>query len=163
MIYIGIDPGVKGAIVMIDEHNHLTIHDYSDEQSAAKFLAVNKMYAMRAVLEVPTAMPGQSSVSTLSQGINVGIMIGLLAAHGVPTIKCRAQDWQKEVLPHIPSRAAKVKGESAKDTAKRRRDNRKSLKEYVIKFARSLYPDYEFSDGSADALCMALYCKKRFN
>lgn len=162
MIYIGIDPGLEGAIVMLDEHNHLTIHDYSNEQEAAKFLALNKMYAQRAVLEIPTAMPNQSSVSTLSQGINVGIMIGLLAAHGIPTIRCRAQDWQKEVLPHIPSRALKIKGESKKDTDKRRRENRKNLKQYVIKFARSLYPEYEFSDGSADALCMALYCKKKF-
>ena len=152
MIFIGIDPGLNGAIAFFDlAKGHLSVVDMpvvevlrggkKKREVSAQMLAQVIRLAERpctAVFERVNAMPGQGVTSVFSFGRSSGIVEGVLAALAIPTHIITPQVWQK---------ATAVRG--GKDGARQR--------------ATELFPAYAglFSrkkdDGRADAACMAWY------
>ena len=152
MIFIGIDPGLNGAIAFFDiAKGHLSVIDMpvvemlrggkKKREVSAQMLAQIIRLAERpctAMFERVNAMPGQGVTSVFSFGRSSGIVEGVLAALAIPMHIITPQVWQK---------AASVRG--GKDGARQR--------------ATELFPAYaglfarKKDDGRADAACMAWY------
>jgi crossover junction endodeoxyribonuclease RuvC len=151
-LYIGIDPGLNGAIAFLDvEKGHLSIMDMPilevkrNNKTKNEVNPVGVAIAMglagevsRAVLERVGAMPGQGVTSVFSFGRSVGIIEGVLATMLIPVDIVTPQAWQK---------AAGARG--GKDGSRQR--------------AMELFPNYagmfirKKDDGRADAALMAWY------
>lgn len=93
MIYIGIDPGKKGALAIINGES-VNIYPF-DETTYNEILSGVDAPAV-CCLEHVGAMPGQGVTSMFSFGENFGFIRGLLTAHGVPYELVRPQKWKKE-------------------------------------------------------------------
>jgi crossover junction endodeoxyribonuclease RuvC len=152
VIYIGIDPGLNGAIAFLDaEKGHLSIMDMPilevkrNNKTKNEVNPVGVAIAMglagkvsHAVLERVGAMPGQGVTSVFSFGRSVGIIEGVLATMLIPVDIVTPQAWQK---------AAGARG--GKDGSRQR--------------AMELFPNYagmfirKKDDGRADAALMAWY------
>ena len=144
MIYIGIDPGKKGAMAIIDGENVRIVPFDKDEymhQIAETAAAVDPA---RCVLEHVGAMPGQGVTSTFSFGESFGWLQGVLEAWGIPYELVRPAKWKK---------AFSVTAD--KNTS--------------IEVARRLFPDVSLrrtdrcrkdDDGMAEALLMAEYARR---
>ena len=156
MIYIGIDPGLSGAIAFLDvEKGHLSVVDMPtfevqrngkvkrevSPHGVAAVLSLSQNVSA-VVLERVGAMPGQGVTSVFSFGRSVGVIEGVLAAEHLAVSIVTPQAWQK---------AAGVRG--GKDGARQR--------------ACELFPNYaglfarKKDDGRADAACMAWYAATR--
>lgn len=152
MIYIGIDPGLNGALAFFNlEDGHLSVIDMPtfevkrnnkvkrevSPHGVASVLSLAQNVST-VILERVGAMPGQGVTSVFSFGRSVGIIEGVLAAENYSVSIVTPQEWQK---------ATGVRG--GKDGARQR--------------ACELFPNYAnlFSrkkdDGRADAACMAWY------
>jgi crossover junction endodeoxyribonuclease RuvC len=156
VIFIGIDPGLNGAIAFLDtEKGHLSVIDMpilevkrnnkmkrelNPHVLAGIFLFSGPI--THAVLERVGAMPGQGVSSVFSFGRSVGIVEGVLAAREITVSIVTPQAWQK---------AAGVRG--GKDGSRQR--------------AMELFPNYaalfalKKHDGRADAALMAWYAATR--
>ena len=152
MIYIGIDPGLSGAIAVFDtEKGHLSVVDMpvvevvrnkktKRELSPAMLAGILRMTGKpcSAVVERVGAMPGQGVSSVFSFGRSLGTIEGALSALEIPMTLVPPQQWQK---------AAGVRG--GKDGSRQR--------------AAELFPNYaslfarKKDDGRADAACLAWY------
>ena len=155
-MYIGIDPGLSGAIAFLDtEKGHLSIIDMPvlevkrNNKLKRELSPVALADILRAgigpfgpvphsVLERVGAMPGQGVSSVFSFGRSVGIVEGVLAALMIPVTIILPQAWQK---------AAGVRG--GKDGSRLRACE--LFPNYATLFARKK------DDGRADAALMAWY------
>ena len=104
----GIDPGLTGAIAIIDTATgELTIFDMPAlEIAKAKGSArhinaglLSEMIAGRqithAAIEKVSAMPGQGVTGMFSLGRSLGVVEGVFAAYDIPTTLVPPQTWQK--------------------------------------------------------------------
>ena len=114
MIYIGIDPGLSGAVAVIDErfNNLVQVFDtptvlVEGEKTKRKYLApsmalllepfANKQEAI-AVLENVHSMPKQGVASSFCFGEGKGMWEGILAAYNIPTELVSPQRWKKAIM-----------------------------------------------------------------
>lgn len=144
MIYIGIDPGKKGAMAII-KPSGIEICAYSEAAYNDALTAVATLAeGVRCCLEHVGAMPGQGVTSMFSFGDNFGFIRGLLTAHGVPYELVRPQKWKKEYSITADKNSA-------------------------IAVCTRLFPDVSLlptsrckkpSDGYAEALLMAEYARR---
>ena len=144
MIYIGIDPGKKGAMAII-KPSGIEICAYSEAAYNDALTAVATLAeGVRCCLEHVGAMPGQGVTSMFSFGDNFGFIRGLLTAHGVPYELVRPQKWKKEYSITADKNSA-------------------------IAVCSRLFPDVSLlptsrckkpSDGYAEALLMAEYARR---
>lgn len=146
MIYIGIDPGQKGAYADII-NGHPEVYPWDD------VLFVSHLHGlaatgegMMAVVEKVGAMPGQGVTSMFSFGKSAGFIDGVLSALGIPYQLVTPQRWKKEFTLH-------------------------HSKEDSITVCKRLFPGVSLlptsrcrkeSDGMAEALLMAEYAKRKF-
>ena len=146
MIVIGIDPGLTGAITVLQNGRHLHIHDMPTAPRggrnavAAAALAdiLGQWDDAHAFVEHVHSMPGQGVSSSFNFGHGCGVIDGVLAALCIPTTLVTPQKWKKAM------------GVSAdKDQARGR--------------AMQLFPDRasmfarKKDDGRAEACLIALY------
>ena len=156
MIFIGIDPGLSGAIAFFDvAKGHLSIVDMPTVEvvrnnKKKRELSPQMMASLirlaegdkAAVVERVGAMPGQGVSSVFSFGRSLGMVEGVLSGLQIPHTLITPQVWQK---------AALVRG--GKDGSRQR--------------AAELFPAYanlfarKKDDGRADAACMAWYAATR--
>ena len=141
MNYIGIDPGKSGAIAIINGDGSVATAQFSEE---AYLDMLTKHSCHRAVVEDVHAMPRQGVTSMFSFGQNKGWILGLLYAFQIPVTLVSPQRWKRYY---------------GLDT-----DKQKS-----ILLAKPLYPNAcllatprckKPSDGIAEAILMADYCKR---
>jgi crossover junction endodeoxyribonuclease RuvC len=156
--YIGIDPGLSGALAILDEDggvvdvvdtpvvlvkkgkqkNHVYV--VADMVALLRPYASQPFYT-RVALESVSARPGQGVTSMFSMGKGLGLWIGILTALGFPLTFVTPQSWKKAL--QIPTGAAK--GSS-------------------ILRARQLFPgvalDRVKDHGRADALLIAEYHRR---
>lgn len=146
MIYIGIDPGLSGALAMISEGREAKVVSWDPEayrDALASVSAANE-YAV-ACLEKVSAMPGQGVTGMFNFGKNYGHIIGLLEANGISYELVRPQKWKKEFgITGDKNRSIAVckrlfPGVSLRRTDRCRKDD----------------------DGMAEALLMAEYARRR--
>lgn len=105
MIYIGVDPGKKGAMAMLYVNGNggvePNVSSWSDEGFvtwASGIRAVareNKEYICAAVEKVG-ARPGQGTVSMFSFGQSYGFILGVLAALGIGYQLVSPSAWKRE-------------------------------------------------------------------
>jgi len=156
MMYVGIDPGLNGAVAYFDvENGHLSIVDMPTMEVKRNNKVKREVHAAGlahllaiefevggVILERVGAMPGQGVTSVFSFGRSTGLIEGVLAAYDLPVTIITPQEWQK---------AAKVRG--GKDGSRLR--------------ACELFPNYaglfalKKHDGRADAALMAWYAATR--
>lgn len=98
-----------------------------------------------AVIESVHSMPRQGVKSMFSFGCGLGVLLGVLAARGVPTEEVSPQVWQRGILDGIPGQG----------------------KARVMTWASGVFPGVELRtprgrqlDGRADALALAWYAAR---
>lgn len=158
-LYIGIDPGLTGAIAVLDSSGKcLLLRDCPTEKKSLRKAVSPEGIAQivseimkhkgeyNALLEEPVAMPnnGRSmgTTSMLSYGRGVGIWEGALAVAGIKVHTVHARIWKAKIF--------NGKGNS-------------SDKSYSLKTAKKLFPsarkklDKTKYHGRAEALLIAYY------
>ena len=145
--WIGIDPGISGATVMISEDG-IDFFDWpgGPAQFSDEITNWQKDYNLSAIIEAVHSMPKQGVASMFKFGCNFGIIQGVLSSLKIPYDLLSPQAWQKGLI-------SKGDGETAKERS--------------INVARRLYPNADFlgrkkDNGRADALLMAHVCRNRF-
>lgn len=111
MIYIGIDPGLNGALAVILHDNSIVIRDtptltVEGEKSRRKYNAPGMAQLLRpfttepglVVLENVHSMPKQGVASSFNFGEGLGLWKGIIAAYGLPLEMPSPQRWKKEIL-----------------------------------------------------------------
>lgn len=121
MIYIGIDPGMNGAVAAIHE-GRVGVWDTPTVpvKKGHEYLVASMVQLLRdavasdwpavAVLEQGIAMPRQASSSTYKAGRGVGLWEGALAGLGIPYELVRPAQWKKAL--GIPAGADKAASRS---------------------------------------------------
>ena len=101
---IGIDPGISGAIAVLDTDGALMAHSAMPTYQPAKATRVNPAALSaflapytngHAILEQVGAMPGQGVASMFSFGHSAGVIEGVLAALGISYELVTPQCWKK--------------------------------------------------------------------
>ena len=138
-LFMGIDPGKSGCIVLLDEDGNMiasqrlsdTMHDVSN------FLAVFKDSIRFAVLEKVSAMHRQGVASTFKFGTSYGFCLGLLAAFGIPYELHTPSKWQGVM-----------------------RCRSKGDKKVTKAAAQALFPKVKITHAEADAALIAEFCRR---
>ena len=99
MIILGIDPGaVSGAYAMLRPDGSGWPDDLpvvnGQVDAAALSLIVHENHVDTAVVELVSSMPKQGVASTFKFGVAYGIIRGVLAANGVPTVFVTPSKWK---------------------------------------------------------------------
>ena len=146
MIYIGIDPGLKGGWSVIDDDGAAVSHFWNTANFISDMKTLQEKNC-RCVLEQVAAMPKQGVVSMFKFGEEFGMIEGILMALGIPYQLVRPMVWKKDFsLLH--------------------QDKDKS-----IETAQRLFPGVNLiptersrkeSDGMAESLLMAEYARRHF-
>lgn len=141
MIYIGIDPGAKGGIAIINEDE---VHAYAYSDDELKRICSDIKGDALCFVEKVGAMPGQGVVSMFNFGKSYGYILGVLEADKIPYQLISPHKWKNHFS------LSKDKGAS-------------------VQLAKRLYPQISLlptvrckkeSDGMAEALLIALYAKR---
>jgi len=145
---IGVDCGISGAIALLNDNgSFISVHDMPVMAGTGKRQQVNASELAKifrsmfeggeAYVERVSAMPKQGVSSMFSFGTSYGIVLGVLAAIGIPTILVTPQSWKKRA------------GLTGKE------------KDYARTLAQQLYPAAELGRkkdiGRADALLIARF------
>ncbi len=144
MIYMGVDPGQKGAYAMIDGE-WVTVKHWDDLNFARDVRQLSGERVLAAVEKVG-AMPGQGVTSMFSFGTSYGFIQGVLAAFEVAYQLVPPRKWKAEFGLLNTEKQASV------DVARR-------LFPWV-----SLRPTgrcRKDSDGMSDALLIAEYARRK--
>ena len=144
MIYIGIDPGKKGGIALIDVREGgeriVTVYTYTDDTLKELCSRVCGTPTF-CIVEKVSAMPRQGVTSTFHFGQSFGYILGVLEAHRIPYQLVTPKTWKR----HFGLSDDKTRS---------------------IETAKHLFPNSSLlptpkcrveSDGMAEALLMALY------
>lgn len=114
MIICGVDPGLSGALTLLDTADgSCQTHDMPthvlerggrnkrevDPHSLADLLRERRIG--HAFVEAVSSMPGQGVSSVFAFGKAFGIVVGVLAAVGVPTTFVVPAKWKRDL--HVPS------------------------------------------------------------
>jgi len=107
MIKIGIDPGLSGAIVIMESDSPIewqrmpTMKTGSANRvNAPALAAMIKPYLyldkpLHAYVELVSSMPGNGSVSMFSFGHSAGVVQGVLGAFEIPVTMVTPSQWKK--------------------------------------------------------------------
>jgi len=153
MTILGIDPGLEGAFCFFDgttaeivdtpvlavQRGGKAKRDL-DPHQIAQIIAARK--PDQAFVELVGAMPGQGVSSTFAFGKGFGIVIGVLAALGVPFTLVPPSTWKKALQVPI-----------GKDAARQRASQ-------LLPAASHQWP-LKKHDGRAEAALIALYGSRR--
>lgn len=155
MIYIGVDPGKKGAMAMLYVNEKGSIEPNVspwDDERFVKWLLGIRAVAMEngehifAAVEKVGARPGQGTVSMFSFGQSYGFILGVLAALGIGCQLVPPGAWKREF-------------------GLLNADKRQS-----VKVCKRLFPGVNLlptekcrkeSDGMAEALLIAEYARRK--
>jgi len=155
MIIVGIDPGLSGAICLLDTEGTFCINDMPvhalvrggknkreiDPHRLAILLSGTIGHAF---IEQVGAMPGQGVSGVFSLGKTFGIIIGVLATHGVPMTFVSPVKWKKAL--QVPA---------SKDGARARASQ-------LLPQAAGEWPLVKH-DGRAESALIALYGIQSFH
>lgn len=171
-VYVGIDPGLKGFITVLDNNEYIVFYSIPTTNKG-KAVDVNGLVKVigeimtgcagrRVVfgLESVHAIFGSSAGSTFNFGWVVGVIEGILAAHDAVVMRPAPKTWQKEMWKDVP--LVKKKSMTGKTEVV-------DTKATSIAAARRLYPNVDlrrtekcrnFDDNKCDSLLIATYLKR---
>lgn len=152
MIYLGVDPGARGAVSAIDEKNKVLFAVPMSRENLIncvkkiRFDMITNNDGVIACVEKVGAMPGQGVTSMFSFGKSAGFIEGVLESFEIPYQLVPPQTWKKSFsLLHKDKKAS-------------------------IEMCKQLFPGINLlptercrkeSDGLAEATLMALYAKRK--
>lgn len=179
-VFIGIDNGVTGAIGVLSPKGSFWYPmpvwkalDY--QKTKAKYVTrvdVNKLadilneHVEKAqetiiLLERPMVNPMRFEATKSALRALEATLI-TIEAMGIGLQYLDSKEWQSKYFPPIPKPPRRKKGEPkpVKDPKAKKEDN--ILKKYSLDFGQRLYPHLEFTNGDADAIFIAQYCREKF-
>lgn len=145
MIYIGIDPGKKGGIGIIDGETASCQPLTEEGLISAIRIAAATDDSTKCCVEKVGAMPGQGVTSMFTFGKGCGFIEGVLRSFDIPYQLVPPQTWKKEFCLN-------------------------SSKQTSIEVCRRLFPSVSLlptskcrveNDGMAEALLMAEYARRK--
>lgn len=156
MIFLGIDNGLKGAIVAIKDNKIILertmpiIKGDRNEYDMREIINIlleqkSRGDSLLAILEKAQITPVAGKNSCFSMGFCFGMMQGILTALEIPYKVVHAKTWQKEVLRDI---------------------NGSDTKQRSILFCKRMFPKEDWResdrckkdhDGLCDAACLAYF------
>lgn len=164
LVFIGVDPGLGGAIARIYPGGPAQVWDIESSQRSPKKRQVDPYRFRELIAEAVSAhdrndvmilvedvhaMPAQGVSSTFGLGLTCGIIEGVIASMRLPMELVRPNDWKKGVgLPKAT--------------------DKKAGKEIARTFAIRWYPDLADQMGRvkdhnrAEALLIARYCQQAY-
>lgn len=100
--YIGIDPGMSGAIALMDEDGgEAEVYDMPTlgGEVNARHLTVllRSAPAPYATIEEVHSMPKQGVKSSFGFGVSKGIVLGVLGALGIPYVRVTSSAWKRDM------------------------------------------------------------------
>lgn len=144
MIYMGVDPGQKGAYAVIDGDT-VTVKPWDDLNFARDVRQLSEKRVLSAVEKVG-AMPGQGVTSMFSFGTSYGFILGVLTAFEIAYQLIPPRKWKAEFGLLNTEKQASVDvarrlfpGVSLRPTGRCRKD----------------------SDGMSDALLIAEFARRK--
>ena len=152
MIYVGIDPGLTGAVAVIYGEGVVRLFDCPtlkvgkrNQPDVARMADLIRDVCFGSVvlvgIERVHSMPGQGVASVFTFGFGAGVWHGILAALHLPYELVTPQAWKKVMMDGMPKE---------KDASRQR--------------AQALFPDAELHlvkhHGRADALLIAEYVRR---
>lgn len=155
---LAVDPGMSGAVVVMDGINSIKTMARFDNQDPLEVLdeviqALTAPYTLRqwleerpwepikVFLELVHAMPGQGVSSMFNFGVSYGALQGWFKARRLPVWKVSPQTWQK-LLPPLEAPKERVRAQVEKD----------------IGLERFIFPGCRVPhQGAMDAYCLAHY------
>lgn len=102
--FVGVDPGVMGAMAIIGPRN---IYDVTDllggpsDTAASHICAILRgisEYRVFGAIEHPQPVPKQSAQSIQTLGIDIGMWRGIFTALGIKFYSPRPQEWKRSVF-----------------------------------------------------------------
>jgi crossover junction endodeoxyribonuclease RuvC len=109
MFYLGVDPGIYGAIAILENEDIVQIFDMPtsehivgkakkkrvNPQEIVLELALFKNQHIKGIIELVNAMPGQGVTSMFSFGRSLGVIEGVLAGAMIPYTHVTPSVWKK--------------------------------------------------------------------
>lgn len=154
MIFCGIDPGQKGAVVFLSDSGEVLQYSHFQDIKWSgdlfKYFNLNSL-DIRVVIEKLWGMPLRGSAGNWSLGYNCGQWKLLLELAGVSYVEVAPPTWQKEILKTTKEDTKKTKIKSL-DYVNKRFPN--------LQLPCKKLKDIDLFSGVSDAICMALYCRQ---
>ena len=109
-IKIGVDPGLSGAIVIMEGNSPIEWHRMptmktgsANRVNAPALAAIIRPYLyldkpIHAYVELVSSMPGQGVASMFSFGHSAGVLQGVLGAFEIPVTMVTPSQWKKRAL-----------------------------------------------------------------
>ncbi len=113
-IFVGVDPGLKGGLVMIEDDGPprlMTMPSVKvgtktqiDEQCVRDWFSYCVVFKPNVIvtIELVHSMPKQGVVSTFNFGLGWGLVRGICCGLGLPYQLVRPQEWKKVMLKGHP-------------------------------------------------------------
>lgn len=150
-IYIGIDPGMSGAMALMSIKGTIEVWDFEQGECLQRLKDLGQgraagEFEVKAVLEKAHSMPKQGVSTTFKFGTNYGTWIGRLEACGIPFDLITPAKWKKEMFDSMVRSA--------------------DLKAMSLDRARRLFPQManrltrKMDHNRAEALLLAEYCRR---
>ena len=134
MIYLGVDPGLKGAGVMITASGNVLVQPWTTTKDVCDWLETfidGSTYAVVEKVTRPTKLTR-----------NAGEWIGMLTALKIPFVEVSPVKWQKHF------------GTFAKERTRR--------KNQLKQIAQQLHPQIKWTHVTADAYLLAVYGRQQW-
>lgn len=114
MIYVGIDPGKQGGIVMLENGEPERLFRtplVGDQYDTAKMISGLKGWVVGAhvVIEQCQAFPKIGAGTNFKVGYGFGLWLGMLAALEIPHTVVQAQRWHKAMCKGVPGKDTKAR------------------------------------------------------
>lgn len=159
MIYAGIDPGLEGAVAVIDTGDDpidIDFHDtptYQDGRRtridvgrcAGLIRTLQTAGLTHVTIEKVTSSPQMGVVSAWSFGMGFGVWLGILAALGVPHALVSPQTWKKAMMGGEPKEkgasrvvAARLYPLQTEESLSRKKDHNRADALLLAEYGRRL-------------------------
>lgn len=164
MLYLGIDPGKRGAVAVLDDSQVVGVYDCPLVNGEQDLPGVGRLVAglvagrpAQAVIELVTTHPADGRVGAFRFGANYGAWQAACGAAGAAVALVRPQQWRKAVIGRMLGadtkqasvRAASILIRDAQTHIGRRHDRAEALllAEYARRWNRLLFPQEDRSHG----------------
>lgn len=150
MIFIGIDPGVNGAIAVIDDDLNVSVFQLKKHEIEDVLEGYAGRRAM-ACLEKVNATPQMGVVSAFTFGGAYAAVKTALRCFKIPFAEVAPTKWQSIYPLKRPPRGA---------TSEERASYKREHKRELYRLAKDLFPEQCKSQDRADALLIMEYCRR---
>jgi hypothetical protein len=142
-VYVGIDPGKKGAFVAVNGNEQIiAVEKNVTGDDLFTFLSI--LNPRHVFLEKAQSMPRQGIASAFNYGQGYGELIGVLTARAVPYTLVRPSYWTKAL--HVGTADGEPKERSAE-----------AFRRLYPREPSALTPRGKLHDGVVDATLIAVY------